>query len=220
MRLVAWNLIHVSKTHSSPTAKCHHSINAQDTRDIYSQNAPREAPYPWVKNWMVHIMPMWNTLKQKVNFTHDLKLWNIENNQHVAFPAGLCWIVDIVPQTDHARRLEAQTGRCWHISLYILSNVNMVVVFFFSPKDQGENYKHNINWKPLPFRSTTKFQGIFKKLNLKPPTKPGCESHRLPNHPLFLFDVFVVAKPKNLLRSLRWGWVHIGNSEIPHITWV
>lgn len=92
--------------------------------------------------------------------------------------------------------------------------------FFFSPKDQGENYKHNINWKPLPFRSTTKFQGIFKKLNLKPPTKPGCESHRLPNHPLFLFDVFVVAKPKNLLRSLRWGWVHIGNSEIPHITWV
>ena len=57
MRLVAWNLIHVSKTHSSPTAKCHPSINAQDTRDIYSQNAAKEAPYPWVKNWMVHVMP-------------------------------------------------------------------------------------------------------------------------------------------------------------------
>lgn len=159
------------------------------------------------QNW--YIMPMWNTLKQKMNWNeraHDLKLWNIENNQHVAFPAGLCWIVDIVPKTDHARRLETRTGGCWHISY-----TSCQMLFFFSRKDQGENYKHNIIWKPLPFRSTTKFRGVFLKTKpLRPPTNPGCESHLLPKSP-FLFRRFCGCKPQKLLRSLkkhskRWGW--------------
>lgn len=109
---------------------------------IFTKNGAREAPYPWVKKWMVHVMPKLiyhanvKHLETKSEFERTCP-W-FETLKHWKQPT-CCFSSRFVNRgycgaNRPCRKAWTTNWKMLAYTIHILSNVNMVVVFSFPPR--------------------------------------------------------------------------------------